>query len=223
MAKNRSKIKFVLATHNADKVKEICQVLGDLSDCLMISSAIDYPDLVPAEETESTLEGNALKKAHMIFKQLSHPDEDLLVMADDTGLEVEALGGAPGVYSARYACDISPKPTYNDNVEKMLREMTNRSNRDARFRTAIALIGTLNFGKQSKGSYFERTFEGEVNGTITHEKIGDTGFGYDPIFKVASLGKTFAELSIEEKNRVSHRGLALKALAAYLSTTLNCN
>jgi len=216
------KINFVLATHNADKVKEIKSRLEIFTKCLTISSALDYPDLIEVEETEPTLEGNAILKATSIYDQLNAKLSPMLVMADDTGLEVAALNGAPGVYSARYACDLTPNPTYNDNVEKMLKEMASQNNREAKFRTVVALIGTLNFGKQLQGSYFEKTFEGKVLGEITNKKIGDAGFGYDPIFRVASLNKTFAEMGIEEKNEVSHRGRALKKMTDYLSQTLEC-
>ncbi len=215
-------MKLILATHNADKVKEIKQVLDALSGSIEIYSASEFPDLTPAEETEPTLEGNALKKAKHIYDHLKDHYSQLLVMADDTGLEVEALNGEPGVYSARYASDITPNPTYNDNVEKLIRAMSGVAERDACFRTVIALIGNLNFGKQVSGSYFEKTFEGKAPGEITEQTCGTGGFGYDPIFKLAGSEKTFAELSLEEKNQVSHRGKALQQLACFLKEILDC-
>ena len=151
-------------------------------------------------ETADTLEGNALLKARYVAQRYGCD-----CFADDTGLEVEALDNAPGVYSARYA------GTGHDseaNMRKLLREMEGKNNRKARFRTAIALI--------RKGH--EQLFEGIVNGSITTEKRGDSGFGYDPIFQPEGFEGTFAQLGDDVKNAISHRALACQKLAAFLST-----
>ncbi|MCD6544751.1 MAG: RdgB/HAM1 family non-canonical purine NTP pyrophosphatase, partial [Flavobacteriaceae bacterium] len=150
------------------------------------------------EETEKTIEGNAKLKADYITKKYGYD-----CFADDTGLEVEALNGEPGVYSARYAGE---NVTYEDNVQKMLYEMKGKTNRKSQFRTVVAL--------NLKGEQF--LFEGICKGVILEQKQGEKGFGYDPIFKPVGFDKSFAEMSLEEKGKISHRGLAVKKLVSFL-------
>ena len=194
-------MKLLLATRNRDKVREIRSVLADL-DVELICAA-NVPDLPEVEEDADTLEGNAIKKAMTLHKITGLP-----TLADDTGLEVEALGGAPGVYSSRYA---GPDATYADNVQKLLQAMRDvpESRRQAQFRTGVAFAHDGNV----------ETVEGICRGVITTEPRGSNNFGYDPVFYVPDLGKTMAEMTLEEKNRISHRGRALqeikKRLAAY--------
>lgn len=149
-------------------------------------------------ETQNTLEGNALQKARFVFERFHIP-----CFADDTGLEVEALGGSPGVYSARYA-GASRDPEANMNL--LLKNLEGQSNRIARFRTVIALI-------DDRG---EHLFEGIVEGAIIHEKRGTGGFGYDPIFQPLGYSQTFGEMLLSEKNLISHRAKAVEKLCAYL-------
>ncbi|MFN3344146.1 MAG: RdgB/HAM1 family non-canonical purine NTP pyrophosphatase [Chloroherpetonaceae bacterium] len=197
---------IVLATHNHDKVKEIAHALNQLSS-IQIYSLDDLPDLPEVIEDAPTLEGNALKKAREVYRFAQAKLKDILVLADDTGLEVDALNGAPGVYSARYAeADLGRKPTYAENVEKLLRDLSGKANRAARFRTVIALVGTWN------GTFLETTVEGVAEGEILTEPCGTSGFGYDPVFFSTDAQKSFAELSLDEKNAVSHRGRALRAV-----------
>jgi XTP/dITP diphosphohydrolase len=141
------------------------------------------------------------------------------VLSDDTGLEVEALGGKPGVYSARYAAaEVGRQPTYSENVAKLLCDMQNIRQRQAVFRTVMALVGVFHLANQYRSPYFERIFEGKILGVITTAPRGESGFGYDPVFEVPLLAKTFAELSIDEKNRISHRALALERVQQHLQT-----
>ncbi len=201
---------IVLATHNRDKVKEIAHALNQLSN-IQIYSLDDLPDLPEVIEDAPTLEGNALKKAREIYRYSQAKFEHVLVLADDTGLEVDALNGAPGVYSARYAqSELGRKPTYSENVEKLLRDLSGKANRAARFRTVIALVGIWN------GAFLETTVEGVAEGEILTEPCGTGGFGYDPVFFSTDAQKTFAELSLDEKNAVSHRGRALRAVSDFL-------
>lgn len=186
---------LIFATHNSNKVKEIKNQLGEGFQVKSLSE-IDFHDEIP--ETEDTLEGNALLKVRAI-----HQKNGLNCFADDTGLEVEALDGAPGVYSARYAgesCDS------NDNMDLLLTNLKDKSSRKARFRTVVALI--LN----NK----EYTFEGICEGEILYSKTGNDGFGYDPIFQPKGYDRSFAQMSLEEKNVISHRGLAVKKLIQFL-------
>jgi len=202
---------LVLATHNRDKVKEIEHALRHLSGVQLLSldALPDMPDVI---EDAPTLEGNALKKAREIYQFASLRFEEVLALADDTGLEVDALNGAPGVYSARYAeAELGRKPTYAENVEKLLRNLSNVTHRTARFRTVIALVGTWN------GKFLETTVEGIAEGEILTAPCGKHGFGYDPVFFSHDAQKTFAELSLDEKNAVSHRGKALRAVSLFLS------
>lgn len=188
-------MELVFASGNKNKVREIKNALGDafiLKDLEDIGCHEDIP------ETADTLEGNALIKAQHVKDNYSYD-----CFADDTGLEVEALNGKPGVYSARYA---GPGCTPADNIEKLLRELGEETNRKARFRTVICLI--LN----GETHYFE----GKVDGRITAEPSGTDGFGYDPIFVPDGYDKTFAEFTLEEKNEISHRGRAIKKLAEFL-------
>lgn len=213
---------LVLATHNRDKVAEIKPELSAISSKLVVLSLDDFPDFPEVDETEETLEGNALKKARETFSHVERFFRNVIALADDTGLEVDALGGAPGVYSARFAeMPDGRKPTYDDNVMKLLGEMNGKENRSARFRTVIALAGRTNFGKNEAPLYFEKLLDASVAGEITKEKQGMQGFGYDPVFLVKEIGKTFAELSISEKNRISHRGKAVRKAAEYLANAFH--
>lgn len=187
--------KLVFATNNSHKLQEIRQILGSNIEILSLSD-IGCTDEIP--ETADTLEGNALQKARYIYQKYG-----LDCFADDTGLEVEALGGAPGVYSARYAGEhCSPQ----DNMDKLLSQMADEPNRLAVFRTVIALI---------EGGR-EQLFDGVVCGSITIAPRGRGGFGYDPIFSPEGYDETFAELGSVVKNRISHRALAVAKLAVYL-------
>ena len=188
-------MKIVFATNNKHKLDEIRKITQNSVEILSLSD-IDCHDDIP--ETGVTLEENALMKADYIKSKFGYD-----CFADDTGLEVDALNGAPGVYSARYAGEDCNS---EDNMDKMLTELSGITNRNARFRTVIAL--TLN-GE----NYF---FEGIVNGTIIEERRGGEGFGYDPIFVPAGYDKTFAELGDDEKNKISHRAIATKKLVEKL-------
>lgn len=191
------KRKLVFATNNAHKLREVAEIVGDGFEIVSLKE-IGCHDEIP--ETADTLEGNALQKARYI-----HERYGLDCFADDTGLEVDALGGAPGVYSARYA---GPGHDSRANMRKLLHELEGIEERKARFRTAIALILD---GK-------ERIFEGIVEGSITKEPRGEAGFGYDPLFAPEGHGETFAEMGEELKNTISHRARAVAKLADFLST-----
>ena len=199
-------MKIVFATNNQHKLSEIRQILGSRVEVLSLKDIgcdVDIP------ETGTTLEENALQKAQYIYDNY-HID----VFADDTGLEVEALNGAPGVYSARYAAlecvaTESQQAVSHDseaNMARLLRELGDNNNRRARFRTVIALI--------QQGKVHE--FEGIVNGNIISERRGGEGFGYDPIFQPEGYDQTFAEMGAETKNQISHRARATQKLADYL-------
>ena len=190
------KRKLVFATNNAHKLEEVAAILGDQIELLSLNDIGCHTDI---PETAETLEGNALLKSSFIFKNYG-----LDCFADDTGLEVESLGGAPGVYSARYADGQGHDSQANMN--KLLKEMEEKNDRKAQFRTIISLI--------EKGE--ERQFEGIVKGQITREKRGESGFGYDPIFQPDGYETTFAELGSDIKNRISHRARAVAALCDYL-------
>ena len=189
--------KLVLASRNKHKIEEMKSLLMPLG--IEVLSALDFPELQEVEEDQPTLEGNALKKAAYVFQTTGLPS-----LSDDTGLEVDALDGAPGVYSARYAGE---NVTYQDNVLKLLSEMRNKENRNARFRTVMAFV-------ESEKEYF---FEGSVEGEILSEQKGDGGFGYDPVFKPDGFSETFAELDSDVKNTISHRGRAIQKFVAFLS------
>ena len=188
-------MKIVFATHNAHKVSEVQAALGSEYQ-LVTATEAGITEEIP--ETQPTIEGNALQKARYVYEHTG-----LNCFADDTGLEVEALNGAPGVYSARYAGD---HVSYADNNVLLLKNLAGCENRKARFRTVIALIVD---GK-------EYLFEGRVEGTIATEPHGEGGFGYDPLFVPEGSQLTFAEMSSEAKNKISHRGRAVAKLVAFL-------
>ena len=189
-------MRIVFATNNQHKLSEIRQILGSRVEVLSLKDIGCNADI---PETGSTLEENALQKAQYVYDNY-HID----CFADDTGLEVDALGGAPGVYSARYAGGEGHDSEAN--MTKLLGELGENNNRRARFRTVIALI--------QQGEVHE--FEGIVNGQIIRERRGGEGFGYDPIFQPDGYDQTFAELGIEIKNQISHRARATQKLADYL-------
>ncbi len=205
---------LILATHNRDKVSEITCALRHIPD-IKIYTLDDLPDMPTVIEDAPTLDANALKKAREIYRFAQSKFERVLVLSDDTGLEVDALDGKPGVYSARYAeVDLGRKPTYTENIDKLLRQLSGITNRTARFRTVIALVGNW------YDNFLETTFEGVAEGEILNAPRGTGGFGYDPIFFSTEAQKTFAELSLAEKNAISHRGKALRAVSAFLTTAL---
>ena len=222
MSKSTNEITVVLATNNRDKVREIKPLLGNIAPEITVHSLVDLQVDIEIEETEETLEGNAKLKTNAVFDLLSDRFPYLITVADDTGLEVSGLNGAPGVYSARFAPVPEEKsPTYDDNVSHLLKVMANIADRKATFRTVIALKGRI---PGNNGPYmFETTVEGHVDGEITREKTGDKGFGYDPIFWVNSAQATFAQMSTEAKNQSSHRSLAVKAAVKQLRHILNQN
>jgi XTP/dITP diphosphohydrolase len=186
---------IVLATRNEGKVKELRKVLGSFD--IDLRSLNDFGPIPEAVEDGDTFEENAYKKALFTAKVLGLP-----AISDDSGLVVEALGGAPGVYSARYAGE---NATDADNLQKLLKEMAGQSDRRAAFHCVISI---------AVPSGPALTYEGKCEGTITTAPAGSDGFGYDPVFFSAELGKTFAESTIEEKNKISHRGRALQEIAA---------
>jgi len=192
-------MKLVIATNNIHKINEIRHLLNEKIELLSLG---DIGCRAELPETEMTLEGNAVQKALYIYEHFN-----VNCFADDTGLEIDVLKGEPGVFSARYAGE---NCTYEDNIRKVLTAMQEKKNRSARFKTVIALV--IN-GKI-------KTFEGIVEGMIRDQKLGNNGFGYDPIFQPAGLEKTFAEISLEEKNRISHRAIALQKLVKYLENNV---
>lgn len=191
-------MKLVFATNNAHKLSEIRHILGDTLEVVSLAD-IGCHDDIP--ETADTLEGNALLKARYVHERYALP-----CFADDTGLEVEALGGGPGVHTARYAYPDRHDPEAN--TRKLLAELSDKDNRRARFRTTIAYID------EAGG---EHLFEGIVNGSIAEAERGTEGFGYDPVFcPEEGGGKTFAELGVDVKNRISHRARAVAQFAKYV-------
>ncbi len=186
---------IVFASNNPNKILEIQNMLPPTIKILSLES-IGCTEEIP--ETADTIEGNAIQKANYVTEKYGYE-----CFADDTGLEVYALNGEPGVYSARYA---GKQKDANDNMEKLLDNLKDKSDRSAQFKTVIAV--NLN-GKQ-------QLFTGIVEGEITTEKSGNGGFGYDPIFKADGFSKTFAEISSAEKAEISHRGIAMKKLIAFL-------
>ena len=220
MNKSTNEIIVVLATNNRDKVREIKPLLEDIAPEISVHSLTDLQVDIEIEETEETLEGNAKLKTEAVFNLLSDRFPFLVTVADDTGLEVSGLNGAPGVYSARFA----PMPegqsaTYDDNVNHILKVMEKVNDRRALFRTVIALKGRI--PGNSEPYLFERTAEGFIEGEITREKTGNKGFGYDPVFWVNSARATFAQMSTEAKNRLSHRSRAVKKAAEELRLILD--
>lgn len=187
---------LVFATNNAHKVDEVRNKLNGLFSIRTLSE-IGCTEDIP--ETSDTLQGNASQKSHYL-----HDKFHCNCFADDTGLEVEALDGAPGVYSARYA---GPAKDSEANIDKLLAELQNKSNRRARFRTVISLF-------LEDKEYF---FEGIVTGTILTERHGNGGFGYDPVFQPDGYDCSFSELTMEEKNSISHRGRAVEELIKFLN------
>ena len=189
-------MKVVFATNNAHKLREVQQTVGDKFEIVSLRECGVVEDI---PENEPTLEGNALAKARYIYSRTG-----LSCFADDTGLEVDALGGEPGVRSARYATD-----GHDDEANKrlLLERMEGKENRGAQFRTAMALI--------LDGE--EYLFEGVVRGEILTQECGDGGFGYDPLFAPEGHSESFAEMSAEEKNAISHRGRAVRKLAEFLN------
>ena len=202
-------MKIVFATNNKHKLSEIRAILGPQFEVVSLADIGCHEDI---PETGSTLEENALMKAEYIYNKYH-----LNCFADDTGLEVSALDGAPGVYSARYAGGEGHDSEAN--MQKLLRELANNNNRKARFRTVIALIEKKDVCPCGCTSIKQiHKFEGIVNGEITQEKSGVEGFGYDPIFKPEGYDLTFAELGTDIKNQISHRARATQKLAEYLKT-----
>ena len=189
-------MELIFATHNQHKTQEVLEILGGKWDVKNLHD-LGCEEEIP--ETSDTLKGNALQKAQYVYEKYG-----VDCFADDTGLEVEALDGRPGVYSARYAGEHC---SFADNVNKMLKEMDGKNNRKACFKTVIALI--------LKGeTYF---FEGRVDGEILTAATGEAGFGYDPIFYVPEFGMTTAQMNPDQKNQISHRGKALRAMVEKLS------
>ncbi|APZ46862.1 non-canonical purine NTP pyrophosphatase [Polaribacter reichenbachii] len=189
-------MKLVFATNNLNKLAEVQKMMPKSIELLSLKDINCFDEI---DETETTLEGNAKLKADYITQKFGYN-----CFADDTGLEVESLGGKPGVYSARFAGE----PANSDNnMQKLLSELKEKENKKAQFRTAVAL--NLNDEKF--------LFEGICKGDILTEKQGEKGFGYDPIFKPKGYNLSFAEMSSEEKNKISHRGIAIQKLVAFLN------
>ncbi len=195
-------MKLIFATHNLHKIKEIKEIIAD-SPKYAIVGLNDVGEYSPIEETGLTLVENALIKARFIWDKHGVP-----CFADDTGLEVEALRGAPGVYSARYAGESS---SYQDNVDLLLKNLQGVHNRKARFLTVIALI--------IEGQKY--LFEGEVRGEILLSNNGTGGFGYDPVFRPEGFSQSFAEMTPELKNSISHRGIAIRKLIEFLTARVD--
>lgn len=192
---------LIMATNNAHKLSEVRQILGTRYTVKGLADIGCHEDI---PETSDTLEGNALQKARYV-----HEHYGIDCFADDTGLEVEALNGAPGVFTARFGQMNGYGDSHDPeaNIRCLMDKLNGKESRRARFRTAIALI--------QNGE--EHLFEGIVEGEIATEKRGEEGFGYDPIFIPEDTGKTFAELGVEVKNHISHRGRATEKLVAYLT------
>jgi XTP/dITP diphosphohydrolase len=189
-------LKLCFATNNAHKIEEIQALLGEKFDIQTLHEIGCEEDLA---ETQTTLEGNSLQKAQYIWQKYA-----INCFADDSGLEVDVLGGEPGVYSARYAGE---QRNHADNMAKLLENLAIFENKKAQFRAVITLI--LN------GEIHQ--FEGKIRGKIINEKLGSKGFGYDPIFVPDGYNRTFAEMDIAEKNPISHRGLAVQKLVDFLA------
>ncbi len=203
-------MKIVFATNNQHKLQEVRQIIGDKYEVLSLADIGCHEDI---PETGTTLEENALQKADYVSAKYK-----ISCFADDTGLEVEALGGEPGVYSARYAAIDSPdstQPTHDSeaNMTKLLQKLGDNNNRRARFRTVIALVNIM----EDNNTYRTNFFQGIVNGEITRERSGSEGFGYDPIFRPEGYDKTFADMGAETKNMISHRARATQKLAEFLA------
>ncbi len=190
-------MKLIFASNNKNKIAEI---KNQLPDNIEILSLEDIGCVIDIPETSDTIEGNAIQKADFIKRHYGYD-----CFADDSGLEVDALNGAPGVYSARYA---GPQRNDSDNIDKLLEELNGSTNRSANFKTVIAL--------HWKGEL--KLFTGIVDGEIMDSRNGSSGFGYDPVFKALGMEKTFAEISMAEKNQISHRGKAVAELIRFLKS-----
>lgn len=190
-------MQLVFATNNQHKIKEVQKLIPSTIKLLSLNDIGCHEDI---PETQLTIKGNALQKAEYIKQHYGYD-----CFADDTGLEVEALNGAPGVFSARYA---GPQRKAEDNIKKLLEKLNNCNNRKAQFKTVIALTCE---GKT-------QTFTGLCEGSITHSPAGDEGFGYDPIFKPRGHQQTFAEMTLADKNQIGHRGKAVKQLVNFLKS-----
>jgi len=190
-------MKIVFATNNINKIREVQALLPDAIKIITLESIGCFEDI---PETADTIEGNAIQKANYITEKYGYD-----CFADDTGLEVEVLNNEPGVYSARYAGE---QKSDVDNMNLLLKNLQNQSNRNAQFKTVIAL--------NLKGK--QHLFTGIVEGKITLEKIGNQGFGYDPIFQPNGFSETFAQLSIAQKGEISHRGKATQTLIAFVES-----
>ena len=216
---------YIFATNNKHKLQEVREMLDGV---VKIHSLAEVGLEGDIPETADTLEGNALQKVQWVMEKILNSQFSILnsidgVFADDTGLEVEALGGRPGVYSARYAGEHC---SFDDNINKMLGEMEGKTNRKACFRTVICLQGVDHVPQENgkrktengerKTENGERYFEGRVDGVILTERYGKEGFGYDPIFMPDRFAVSFAEMPLEVKNRISHRGRAVAKLVEYL-------
>lgn len=188
-------MKLVFATNNKNKAIEIQQLIGDKFEILSLQD-INCEEEIPEEQ--ETIEGNAQQKAHYVFEKFQ-----INVFADDTGLEIEFLNGEPGVYSARYAGE---ERNPDKNMDKVLNLLANQTNRNAQFKTVICLIINQE----------EFLFEGIVKGKIIHDKRGNLGFGYDPIFIPNGYDRTFAEMTLEEKSHISHRAIAVNKMIEFL-------
>ena len=188
------------ASNNLHKLEEIRDILGSTAD---IASLADIGCFEELPETQPTLEGNSLQKAQFVFDNYK-----VACFADDTGLEVDSLQGEPGVYSARYAGE---HKSSDDNIDLLLKNLSSHLNRTARFRTVVTLVGV-------DDKPF--TFEGIVDGSITTERRGTSGFGYDPVFMPDGYNKTFAEMTLQEKSTLSHRSMAIRKLEAYLKANV---
>ncbi|MBO7575843.1 MAG: RdgB/HAM1 family non-canonical purine NTP pyrophosphatase [Bacteroidales bacterium] len=188
---------LVFATNNKHKIREVSEMLDGVVE---VKSLADVGLSGDIPETSDTLQGNALQKARWVWERVG-----MDCFADDTGLEVDALGGAPGVYSARYAGEHC---SFDDNIDKLLAALDGKTNRKADFRTVICLM--------EHG--VPRYFEGRVDGVILTERYGSEGFGYDPVFMPDRFAVSFAEMPLDVKNQISHRGHAVKLLVDYLKT-----
>jgi XTP/dITP diphosphohydrolase len=193
-------IRICFATNNKNKLYEVKDAVPTGIEILSLESINCYEEL---PETSPTLEGNSLQKATFVLDHHNIP-----CFADDTGLEVDALNGEPGVYSARYA---GIQKSSEDNIRLLLSKLQGIRNRKARFRTVITLVGLNDHPV---------LFEGVVKGTITESKKGEGGFGYDPVFQPEGFAKTFAEMDLNEKNQISHRAIAVQKLSRYLLNKL---
>lgn len=197
-------MRICFATNNLHKLDEIRSVAGNQIIILSLADigcAEELPEELPEEQ--DTIAGNSLQKAEYVFKKFG-----VTCFADDSGLEVDALNGAPGVDSAHYA---GPQRNANDNMDLLLKNLINIENRGAQFRTVITLVTPI----------VTKQFEGIVRGVITREKIGSEGFGYNPIFMPEGFTRTMAEMTMAEKNQISHRAIATNKLISFLRSNSN--